>query len=52
MAHANEQRYTIKGEEAQKQAIKISDAWFDELQKMPYQSSKSFHSFIRRLRLS
>ena len=39
---AHKKRYTITPEDKQKQGIRISDTWLEELNKHPYISSKSF----------
>ena len=38
--HAQNARNTLEGEDCKKHAIKVSDEWYDELQRMPFLSSK------------
>ena len=40
MAHANSQRMTVEGPAAQRESIKISEFWEEQLKKMPYLSQK------------
>ena len=44
MEHASKQRFSAEGEEVKQQAIKATDAWYAELQKMPFVSCKLFYS--------
>ena len=52
MDHAAKERYSAEGVIGQKQAIKVTDEWFDELQKMPFTSCKCFYYFISNLVLN
>ena len=40
MQHSAKERFTAQGEDQQKQAIKVTDEWYEELQKMPFLSCK------------
>ena len=46
MGHANEMRWTTKGEDQQRQAIKISEKWEEELKSMPFLSRKSSYNSL------
>ena len=39
--HACKQRHTVQDDDQRMEAIKISDAWLEELQSMPFTSGKS-----------
>ena len=40
MDHAAHERYAAEGAANKGESIKITDEWYDELQKMPFKSSK------------
>ena len=42
MDHAAKQRFSGEGEENKNQTIKATDAWYEELQKMPFVSSRYY----------
>ena len=46
LSHASTQRNSASGEANQVHKITISDAWFEELNKMPFKSCKCDHFFI------
>ena len=49
MGHAAKQRMTAEGEAQQKEVIKISEYWTEQLASMPYLSCKCFHIFFTNL---
>ena len=46
MDHANKQRMTSEGERGQKESIKISEFWEEQLKAMPYLSCESIIHII------